>query len=79
MCNKLFDKEVFADIQFPKSMIGGDFYVHGELNCRCRKFYYLSKPLYCDQIHDSFSKTQPKIPRKYGGWLAWRERERVCE
>ena len=79
MCNKLFDKELFSGIQFPKNMIGGDFYVHGELICRCRKFYYLSKPLYCYRIHASFSKTQPKIRRKYGGWLAWRERERVCE
>ena len=79
MCNKLFNKDLFHGIQFPGNMVYEDVFIHAELFCRCKKAYYLQKSLYCYRIHASFTKTQAQIHRKYGGWLAWQEHERVCE
>ena len=79
MWNKLYDRKLFAGIQHPSNIVLQDLYINAEIFCHCRKVYYIPKPLYCYRIHASFSKTQPKIYRKYGGWLAWQEHERVCE
>lgn len=79
MWNKLYDKKLFAGIRHPENIVFQDLYINAEIFCRCRKVYYLPKPLYCYRNHASFANTRSKIRRKYGGWLAWQEHERVCE
>lgn len=79
MWNKLYDRKLFSDIQFPGNMVFEDLYINAELFCRCKKVYYLSKPLYCYRYHASFFHSRSKIRRKYDLWLAWQEHERACE
>ena len=80
MCNKLFNKDLFAGIRFPENMTYyEDMYIHAELFCRCKKAFYLAKPFYCYRIHVSSAISQSYILQKYGAWMAWQEHERVCK
>ena len=80
MCNKLFNKDLFAGLRFPENITYyEDMYIHAELFCRCKKAFYLAKPFYCYRIHASFAINQSYIHQKYGAWLAWQEHERVSE
>ena len=80
MCNKLFDKTLFAGLQFPRDIIYyEDMYIQAELFCRCKKAYYLPEPFYCYRIYASFANSQSYVHQKYGAWKGWQEHERVCE
>ena len=79
MCNKLFRKSLFKNMNFPADMIYEDLYINAEIFCRCKKAYYIAKPFYCYRVHASYANTTSKIKQKHGLYLAWREHERVCE
>lgn len=79
MWNKLYNRKLFKDIQFPGNIVFQDLFINAEIFCRCKKIYYLPKPFYCYRIHASFANSRPKIHRKYSLWKAWQEHERICE
>lgn len=79
LCNKIYRKELFRGVTIPKGMLCEDLFVMAPVIARARKIVYLPKAFYCYRQHDSTYKMSSKIQKKWGTYLAWRERERVCE
>ena len=49
------------------------------LVAKARGIVYVPEPFYCYRQHASSFGVTAKIKKKWGMYLSWRERERVCE
>lgn len=56
-----------------------DLFIMASVIARARKIVYVPEAFYCYRQHASSYGMTPKVEKKWGMYLGWRERERVCE
>lgn len=79
MSNKIYRKTLFEGITVPKGILYEDLYVMAPIIAKARKIVYIPEAFLCYRLHDSSFTMTAKIKKKWGMYLAWRERERVCK
>lgn len=83
MWNKIYRKSLFEidgeQIKILKGISFEDMYIMGTLVARARKIAYVPEAFVCYRLHASSFSMTPKVKKKYGLYMAWREREKVCK
>lgn len=83
MWNKIYRKSLFeiegVQIKILKGISFEDMYIMGTLVAQARKIVYVPEAFVCYRLHASSFSMTPKVKKKYGLYMAWREREKVCK
>ena len=79
MWNKIYRRSLFDGVSIPTGIVYEDLYVMAPLVAKARGIVYVPEPFYCYRQHASSFGVTAKIKKKWGMYLSWRERERVCE
>lgn len=78
MWNKIYRRSLFDGLKIPAGITFEDLYIMPHLVCRAKKIAYVPEAFPCYRLHASSFSTTPKIKKKLGLYLAWREHEKVC-
>ena len=83
MWNKIYRKNLFeiegTQIKIPKGISFEDMYIMGTLVAQARKIVYVPEAFVCYRLHASSFSMTSKVKKKYGLYMAWRKREKVCK
>ncbi len=77
--NKIYRKELFNGVTIPAGIPYEDLLIMAPLMARAKKIVYVPEVYLCYRMHASSFSMTPKIKKKLGMYLAWREHEQVCE
>ncbi len=79
LCNKIFKRELFKDLELPEGIRFEDMFISTTLYCRGQKMVHVPEGYYCYRIHASSFSTSQKMQRKYSLFRTWEDRESVCK
>lgn len=79
MWDKIYRKTLFDGITIPKGIPYEDLYVLAPIIAKAKKVVHIPEAFLCYRLHGSSFSMTAKIKKKWGMYLAWRERERVCK
>ncbi|MDO4204372.1 MAG: glycosyltransferase family 2 protein [Selenomonadaceae bacterium] len=77
--NKIYKRELFTGFTVPPDMYLEDVYMCSHILAKSSRIGVVPKPFICYRQHLSIMDKISKTKRKHGFYLAWSERERVCE
>lgn len=78
MWNKVYRRCLFNGLKIPAGIPYEDLYIIPHVMARAKKIVHVPKAFPCYRLHASSFSTTPKIKKKLGLYLAWREHENVC-
>lgn len=79
MWNKIYRKDLFSGITIPSGIPYEDLFIMAPIMAKAKKIVYIPEAYPCYRMHASSFSMTPKIKKKLGMYLAWREHERICE